>query len=292
MRFRAGMVALTVAATLPVAGCTTATDDRPRAAERTPSPTPTTTTASPTPSRTALPTRGEPGFEDLPSCFGRRATILGTRGDDRIEGTAREDVIVTGAGDDVVEHLRREDRVCAGAGDDSVQGADHWQISIDLAAGNDRVAHSGRISTLRAGRGDDRLTLIGNNPTYVVLGPGRDTLVVQRDPSRRPPNPYNSPCVQYHRAPVAMRIDLTRGWARGWGDDRLTGVRCLRLGRFADVVVGSAAADSIDVGGGANRVWALAGRDGVFSDASFGNDVFYLGDGNDSAMSGVGADRV
>jgi Ca2+-binding RTX toxin-like protein len=69
-------------------------------------------------------------------------------------------------------------------------------------------------------------------------------------------------------------------------------VRCLGLGRFADVVVGSRHSDSIDVGAGANRVWALAGRDGVFSDASFGDDVFYLGGGNDSAMSGVGADRV
>jgi hypothetical protein len=34
------------------------------------------------------------------------------------------------------------------------------------------------------------------------------------------------------------------------------------------------------------------GRDGVFSDANFGDDIFYQGDGNDSAMSGVGADRV
>jgi Ca2+-binding RTX toxin-like protein len=292
---RLGSLLLTIAVILLITGCAgEQSEDREHepAAERSSTTTSPTEPAAPSEDPAALPTKGEPGFEDLPTCFGRRATILGTHADDQIQGTRREDVIVTRAGDDTVVGLRREDRVCTGMGDDTVMDADHWQAQIRLGSGNDRVVDSRVVSTVSAGRGDDRLVLAAHSATDVVLGPGDDVLRVRLEAGRRLPWAYNSPCPSYQRAPGPMRVHLAGEWARGRGSDRLIGVRCLWLGPFGDHVVGSRWSDNIDVGAGANLVWAGSGKDLVYSNASFGEDTFYLGNGDDNVMSGVGADRV
>src|SRR5688572_4696976 len=46
------------------------------------------------------------------TCFGKKPTILGTRGDDEIEGTAGRDVIQGLGGDDEIRGLGGEDRIC------------------------------------------------------------------------------------------------------------------------------------------------------------------------------------
>jgi hypothetical protein len=55
-------------------------------------------------------------------CHGKRATIVGTPGDDRIVGTKRRDVIVARGGDDLISSGGGNDVVCAGAGRDRVDG--------------------------------------------------------------------------------------------------------------------------------------------------------------------------
>jgi uncharacterized delta-60 repeat protein len=90
-------------------------------------------------------------------CAGRRATIVGTAGRDRIRGTRRRDVIATLGGSDVIRGLGGDDLVCAGSGNDLVLGG----------AGTD---------TLRGQAGRDRL-LGGSGRDRLIGGPGRDRLV-------------------------------------------------------------------------------------------------------------------
>ena len=57
-----------------------------------------------------------------PRCAGRRATIVGTPGRDRLRGTRRADVIVALRGNDRVAAGAGRDIVCGGAGDDHLIG--------------------------------------------------------------------------------------------------------------------------------------------------------------------------
>lgn len=89
------------------------------------------------------------------SCEGRRADVLGTPGDDVLDGTDGDDVIVGRGGDDVIRAWAGDDLVCAGAGDDEV----------DAGYGADRVW---------GGDGDD--TLVGRSILDLLFGgPGIDS---------------------------------------------------------------------------------------------------------------------
>jgi Ca2+-binding RTX toxin-like protein len=92
-----------------------------------------------------------------PTCFGRSATISGTSGPDRIDGTNGPDVIVTGDGFDEVHGLGGDDRICTGRGGDELYGD----------AGRDRLAAGpdGRYPD------DDFVTA-----DLLVGGPGNDHL--------------------------------------------------------------------------------------------------------------------
>jgi Ca2+-binding RTX toxin-like protein len=241
------------------------------------------------------PKNGEPGYEQLPMCQGQhRATILGTRRDDRIVGTRAMDVIVTFGGDDHVSRLRGGDKVCAGPGNDTVTDSRQGQVWLDLGSGDDRVADVKNLSGVRGGPGDDRIT-VPITTIDVDAGPGDDTL--RAVPGGPPHFPYNialnSPCMSYRTAPRPVRVDLLRRSASGWGHDRLVNVHCVRGSRFGDTIVGSRYADDIDPGGGKDAVWSLEGNDTVYDDSYPGlGDVLHLGAGNDSAMPGGGPDRV
>jgi Ca2+-binding RTX toxin-like protein len=147
----------------------------------------------------------EPGQPEppgaAPRCRGKRATIVGTPGDDVLPGTARRDVIVARGGDDLVRARRGPDLVCAGPGDDVVnggkgrdrlfggKGADALRggPGKDVLAGGggqdrlvgkrgDDVLRGGKgADVLRAGRGDD---LLRGGPGNDVLrgGPGGDVI--------------------------------------------------------------------------------------------------------------------
>ena len=95
----------------------------------------------------------------VPTCAGKRATIVDpSKGNDRIVGTSRRDVIVAGRGKgrDVVLGLDGDDLVCGdartrvlgGRGDDTVYGAG----SADGGKGADRL-HG--VGTARGGKGAD-----------------------------------------------------------------------------------------------------------------------------------------
>ncbi len=94
------------------------------------------------------------------TCHGRKATIVGTPGKDRMRGTAKADVIVALGGNDVVKGLGGKDVVCGGDGADRLVGG----------AGKDLLLGQRGVDDLVGGSGKDRL----------VGGPGRD-VVHQRD---------------------------------------------------------------------------------------------------------------
>ena len=89
-----------------------------------------------------------------PRCGGKRATVVGTPGRDRLRGTRRADVIVALGGDDRVVAGGGRDLVCGGAGADRLSGG----------AGRDRLIGGRGRDTLLGGPGRDRL----------LGGPGRD----------------------------------------------------------------------------------------------------------------------
>jgi Ca2+-binding RTX toxin-like protein len=284
-----------VGVVLLAAACIPGADDNqePGSADQ-PGPAASTSREEPTVATgTPAPGKGERGYNQLPTCHGR-ATLLGTAGEDRIVGTRAEDVIVSFGGNDHVTRLRKGDRVCTGTGDDTVSDIDHWQVGIYLGPGDDRVTDAQDLAVVRGSAGDD-LLILPITAVAVGLGPGSDILrVVPSGPPRFPFNiAYNSPCPDYVTAVRSMRVNLRRGWARGQGRDRLVNVHCVKGSRFGDTIVGSGYADDIDVRAGSDEVWSLDGNDVVYDDSYPGvGDIFHLGAGNDSAMSGGGPDRV
>jgi RTX calcium-binding nonapeptide repeat (4 copies) len=104
-----------------------------------------------------------------PRCGGKRATLVGTSGRDRLRGTRRADVIVGLGGNDVIRAGRGNDLVCAGAGNDYVDGG----------AGNDRLSGGSGGDRLLGGAGRDRLTG-DSGRDRCVGGAGRDQAACER----------------------------------------------------------------------------------------------------------------
>ena len=78
-------------------------------------------------------------------CFGKRATICGTSGRDRLTGTAGKDVIVGLQGNDTLKGLDGNDLICGGSGKDTLVGG----------RGRDRLDGGAGKDTLDGGRGTD-----------------------------------------------------------------------------------------------------------------------------------------
>ena len=78
-------------------------------------------------------------------CFGKRATICGTRGRDRLTGTAGRDVIVGLQGNDTIKGLDGNDLICGDSGKDMLVGG----------RGKDRLDGGGGNDTLHGRQGKD-----------------------------------------------------------------------------------------------------------------------------------------
>jgi dipeptidyl aminopeptidase/acylaminoacyl peptidase len=94
----------------------------------------------------------------VPSCQGRAATKVGTRGPDTFVGDSQVDIFVGLGGADKVRTAGGGDYVCAGAGRDIVRGD----------AGNDHLFGQGDNDQLRGGEGRDEL--VGGSGTDVCVG--------------------------------------------------------------------------------------------------------------------------
>ncbi len=179
----------------PVADTTTTTAPAPTTTSTTQAPAtttttsvvPTTTTTTSTTTTTAAPEPSTPEPEEtLPVrfCRGEQATIVGTRGSDRLDGTPADDVIWAGPGDDTVRGGGGDDIICLGygndvalgqSGDDRIFGHQGADI-ISGGAGADEVRGGADDDVLRGGPDDDRL--YGGAGNDRLRGDGGDDLLI------------------------------------------------------------------------------------------------------------------
>ncbi|MDQ4024539.1 MAG: calcium-binding protein [Actinomycetota bacterium] len=119
-------------------------------------------------------------------CFGRRATIVGTDGDDVVIGSRGDDVIVALDGSDEVYGLGGRDVICSGAGEDVADGG----AGFDLVAGgndadevfggkgSDFVAEDHRLFALADAGTESADDVYGGGPgdDYVADDAGSDSI--------------------------------------------------------------------------------------------------------------------
>jgi hypothetical protein len=107
-----------------------------------------------------------------PTCFGKKATIVGTNHNDVIKGTRGKDVIAALGGQDVVKAPNTrlnhgKDIVCGGSGDDKITGNNERNVLIG-ELGND---------VIKGGPGNDLIVGDNANPTGSESGgTSRDNL--------------------------------------------------------------------------------------------------------------------
>ncbi len=94
------------------------------------------------------------GLPETAACAGQKATIVGTRGADKLRGTKGDDVIVTGDGDDRVLGSRGDDLVCGGAGADVIRGG-RGADTLRGGPGKDGLRGGPGSNECRGGRGSD-----------------------------------------------------------------------------------------------------------------------------------------
>jgi Ca2+-binding RTX toxin-like protein len=226
-----------------------------------------------------------------------RDVIAGLGGDDVIDGGGGNDLICGGDGNDRIGGRAGEDVLSGDAGDDVVDGGTQPANGVDFVAfdGSPAAVKVSLAAGTAVGWGSDRLSgmegvsgspiadsLTGDAGGNVLLGQrGNDVLSGSRgsdllsgtegnDVLRGGPG---ADLALYEHSPRAVRVDLSRGTARGWGRDRL---------RSIEDVVGSARGDRIYGGKGANYLWGLGGAD--FIDGRGGRDHAFGGPGRDRCV--------
>jgi hypothetical protein len=96
----------------------------------------------------------------MPTCFGQRATIVGTDGSDVVAGTSGNDVVVLLGGDDIYDpffasEFGGDDWVCGGAGDDRLTG--NFDPDAGSAGGDDHLFGGSDDDALQGDSGEDFL---------------------------------------------------------------------------------------------------------------------------------------
>lgn len=193
------------------------------------------------------------------------ATVIGTSGNDRIEGSPdRGQVIYGGAGNDFIWSNREDDTVFGGAGNDYIDGyhghdrlyGGAGEDTIDGGKGHD-VIHGGDGHDVLAG-GSDNDTIYGGGGNDTIFGGSEDDVIHGNDGA-----------------------DVLWG---GPGDDRIFG------GNDHDSIHGGDGNDHLIAGVGNDTVHGGAGNDVIYGND--GADVLWGGNGNDRIFGGLGTDRI
>jgi Ca2+-binding RTX toxin-like protein len=110
-------------------------------------------------------------------CHGKRATIVGTRGDDVLVGTNGPDVIVGRAGEDRIIAKGGNDWICGKSGYDSLYpggGADHVEGGQD----GDRTHYSAGDDVIDGGLGWSDTLDYGSSPSHIHVDVGERVATV------------------------------------------------------------------------------------------------------------------
>lgn len=238
-----------------------------------------------------------PAQAAAPTCRGLSATIVGTTGNDDLQGTPLPDVVWLGPGDDRFRGDSGNDIVCGGAGRDSISG-DY---------GNDIILGESGADRLAGGPGEDALSG-GTGADAFAGGAGDDRINGGRDRD----------LVTYLTSLHPITVNGAAGTVDGDGHDTYALVETVQGTADADTMVGgpgsdhfvgAAGADRISGGGGADILEAAGGTTsgGAGDDllivtrgvarGDAGRDVLQLslgargygGDGDDLVRAGIGA---
>lgn len=254
---------------------------------------------------------------DVPTCFGKQATIVGTDDSETIHGTRGPDVIVSGRGGDKVYGEGGDDLICSGSGrftnylyggtgDDKLEGGGGYDTLFG-DAGDDLLYGRGFPDFLVGGPGNDA-EYGGSSPDTFRDGPGDDVMVGGPDDEVDPSN-----LVVYSDSPGPVRIDLRADTATGNGDDIVRHIWQAIGSPYNDVIRGTPRGDVLSGGCGDDRLYGRGGRDDLFGRAQFGlhpkgrygepcdrstqtdNDIVYGGGGDDifrgDAYEFIGTDK-
>jgi len=107
-------------------------------------------------------------------CLGRKATLVGTRKNDKIIGTKKRDVIVARGGKDKIRSRGGNDLICAKGGKDRIAGGS-GEDKVKAGGGPDRAGGGTGNDKLKGGAGADKLSGQGGKDTLRGNG-GRDKL--------------------------------------------------------------------------------------------------------------------
>jgi beta-glucanase (GH16 family) len=156
---------------------------------------------------TALTVAGTASAAGSPTCFGHKATIVGTNGNDHLVGTAARDVIVAGRGHDRVSARQGNDVVCSGPAPDEIllgRGAD----KVKSGRGNDRIEGSAGRDFLNGGEGTD----------LVDGGAGMDTCRLGEDVLNCEPVAFHWANAEWDGSRKGRPLDLT-GYTKTFEDN-------------------------------------------------------------------------
>jgi Ca2+-binding RTX toxin-like protein len=218
-------------------------------------------------------------------CDGKKVTIKGTAGNDRIVGKKASDVIYGGGGDDVITGgPNGNDTICGGPGNDTLDGGRGFD-SLHGDGGNDNLQGDTGSDSLNGGEGDDVLS--GSKGADGLNGGGGDDFLT----GFKGPDKFSGGGGDDH-------IDGQQGSDEidgDGGDDKLLG------DKGNDQIDGGAGEDHIEGGpgdepdlsggGDADEVFGGAGIDRV--DGGPGDGDIVRGDsGTDSLSGGEGGNDI
>jgi Ca2+-binding RTX toxin-like protein len=198
-----------------------------------------------------------------PTCFGQRATVVGTGGPDKMTGTSGPDVMVGQGGDDTMDGGGGDDLICSNNNNDTIRGG----------AGNDREDGGSDADTVGGDAGDDTVDGGGGgDPDVLSGGPGNDTIIGKHS------GDVVNDFVDYRGSAGGVQVDLQARTATGDGTDTLTGIDWAIGSQSADTLTGNAADNVLDGAGGNDRL-----------DGGPGGDMLTGGAGDDTLAGGSGA---
>ncbi len=211
---------------------------------------------------------GEEEVEEA-RCHGRLATIVGTEGDDVLQGTPERDVIWGGGGNDTILGSLGNDLLCGGPGADLIHGGRGNDIADGGAGAGDRVIGDLGDDKLLGGSGDHDEVAGSLGIDTISGGPGNFDLVhgdygydrMDGGPGHGDIASFATDVGAGRSGRGGVKVNLARHRARGDGHDRLYRVEDLEGSAFDDTLIGNGKANDIDGGAGDDAIRGGGGKD-------------------------------
>ena len=207
--------------------------------------------------------------EDVPRCHGRRATIVGTDGNDVIRGTPERDVIWGGKGDDTILGSLGNDLICGGPGADLIHGGRGNDEVDGGAGGGDRVIGDLGDDKVMGGPGNGDEVAGDLGIDIVNGGPGNEDLVhgdygwdrMSGGAGKGDIASFATDVGGGKKGDVGVWASLAKHRAYGDGHDKLFGFESIEGSAFRDTLIGSKQGNVIDGGPGNDHLVGGGGPD-------------------------------